>query len=114
MAKVVIKYNGISIHKDSEGELWGQNETDTIKSTRQYDGDIQELKEDRPDLAFMIEYGSMEAIEVGEEEKTPEPLKTQTPPKAQEPPKEEAEKTPEPPKTEADKATGGKVTVTGK
>lgn len=61
--KVVVLYVGGGVWKDSCGKLWANtNRTDNILCERHYS---REEYETRDDIKFMVEYGEMRAIHVG-------------------------------------------------
>lgn len=55
--KVVVRYVGGGIWKDSKGNLWAsENKSATILNERQYSADEYENRED---IKFMVRYGAM-------------------------------------------------------
>lgn len=61
--KVVVRYVGSSIWKDSKGDLWAHiDKTKNILHERQYS---KEEFDKREDIAFMVKYGEMQATYVG-------------------------------------------------
>ena len=56
-SKVIVRYVGSGIWKDSEGKLWASvSKSENILNERQYDIDEYE---NRDDIKFMIKYGTM-------------------------------------------------------
>ena len=55
--KVIVRYIGGGIWKDSKGALWAStNKSDSILGERQYDTNEYEKRED---IKFMVKYGTM-------------------------------------------------------
>ena len=60
--KVVVTYVGGGVWKDSKGELWASHDkASSIKSERQYTASEYE---ERNDIKFMVQYGSMKVTHV--------------------------------------------------
>ena len=60
--KIVVRYIGGGIWKDSKGDLWAsENKSVNILSERQYDADEFENRED---IKFMLKYGAMKETHV--------------------------------------------------
>lgn len=61
-AKVIVRYVGSGVWKDSHGKLWAnENKTENILAERQYS---QAEYKSREDIKFMVSYGAMKMTEV--------------------------------------------------
>lgn len=116
MNKVVIKYVGNGLFKDAKGVMWDRdNNAIENRTTRDYDGTEEEFRKERPDLAFMVDYGQMQMHLISDNEVKAE-VKTPVIPPVEPPVTEEVKTEVVPPvteevKSEPAKATGTKVTV---
>lgn len=60
--KVIVRYVGSGIWKDSKGDLWAkEDKTKNILTERQYSKSEYETRED---IKFMVSYGAMQITEV--------------------------------------------------